>query len=234
MIGNLRVLAVVPARGGSKGVPKKNLRRINGVPLVTLTGQVVLKDKYIDQAIVSTDNEDIASAAIKDGLKYLFKRPKSLSGDKISDLQVLTHALKTTEKLDNVKYDIVVMLQPTSPMRNVKHIKDTIEMLVRENFDSVWTVSETDTKSHPLKQLTIKKNRLDYYDLKGKKIIARQQLEPVYHRNGLVYAFTRNCILNKKSIMGDKAGALFCKGHFVSIDTEFDFKLVEFIMNETI
>ena len=80
-----------------------------------------------------------------------------MSGDKISDLQVLTHALKTTEKIDNIKYDIVVMLQPTSPMRNVKHIKDTIEMLVRENLDSVWTVSETDTKSHPLKQLTIKK-----------------------------------------------------------------------------
>ena len=124
------------------------------------------------------------------------------------------------------------MLQPTSPMRTEKHVKETIEMLVHNKLDTVWTVSETDSKSHPLKQLTLKQGKLEYYDSKGKAVIARQQLQPVYHRNGLAYAITRDCLIGNKSIMGEKAGALICKGHFVNIDTEFDFKLLKLLLNE--
>jgi len=232
MIENLRVLAVVPARGGSKGVPFKNLREVRGVPLVTLAGKIASNVDYIDRAIVSTDNADIALAAQKGGLDQPFFRPKALSGDKVSDLQVLTHAVITTEKLDNTCYDIIVMLQPTSPMRTVEHVKQTLEMLVKDKLDSVWTISETDSKAHPLKQLTFKNGKIKYYDSRGKNIIARQQLHPVYYRNGLVYAITRNCLIENKSIMGKKAGALLCEGYFINIDTEFDFKLLDLILNE--
>jgi CMP-N-acetylneuraminic acid synthetase len=123
------------------------------------------------------------------------------------------------------------MLQPTSPLRKAKHVLDTIKMLVDGAWDAVWTVSETDSKSHPLKQLIVDNNSLNYYDISGGEIIARQQLKPVYHRNGIAYAITRECLLNKKSIKGDRTGAFIIKGDHISIDTERDLDLVEFILS---
>lgn len=227
MIKDSNILAVIPARGGSKGVPLKNLRKINGVTLVQMASKLASKIKIIDRVIVSTDHKLIAESAIKGGAEVPFYRPEELSGDEISDLEVLTHALLEIENLDNKVYDIVLMLQPTSPMREEKHIIDTINKLIFEDYDSVWTVSETDSKCHPLKQLLIKNNNLDYYDDLGKKIIARQQLKPVYQRNGIAYAIKRDCLLKQKSIMGVKTGAVICKGINISIDTEWDFVLVE-------
>ena len=132
------------------------------------------------------------------------------------------------ERLDKVVYDIVVMLQPTSPLRTAAHVKDTIQMLIDGDWDAVWTVSETDSKGHPLKQLTVSDGRLDYYDPAGKQIIARQQLVPVYHRNGVAYAIRRNCLLEQKSISGERTGALVIEGNMVSIDTMWDLELAEY------
>ena len=231
MISNKRILIVVPARGGSKGIPLKNLRKVNGVPLVAAVGKIIKSLSEIDQSVVSTDHEEIASVAEDAGIAAPFRRPKELSGDRISDIEVLTHALLEMELIDSVTYDIIVMLQPTSPLRKAKHVMDTIKMLVDGAWDAVWTVSETDSKSHPLKQLTINNESLNYYDKSGDKIIARQQLEPVYHRNGIAYAIKRECLLNKKSIKGDRTGALIIKGDHISIDTERDLDLVEFILS---
>lgn len=230
MISNKRILIVVPARGGSKGIPLKNLRKVNGVPLVAAVGKIIKSLSEIDQSVVSTDHEEIAIVAEDAGIAAPFRRPKELSGDRISDIEVLTHALLEMELIDSVTYDIIVMLQPTSPLRKAKHVLDTIKMLVDGAWDAVWTVSETDSKSHPLKQLIVDKNSLNYYDISGGEIIARQQLEPVYHRNGIAYAITRECLLDKKSIKGDKTGALVIKGEYISIDTERDLDLVEFIL----
>ena len=231
MISNKRILIVVPARGGSKGIPLKNLRKVNGVPLVAAVGKIIKSLSEIDQSVVSTDHEEIASVAEDAGIAAPFRRPKELSGDRISDIEVLTHALLEMELIDSVTYDIIVMLQPTSPLRKAKHVLDTIKMLVDGAWDAVWTVSETDSKSHPLKQLTINNESLNYYDKSGDKIIARQQLEPVYHRNGIAYAIKRECLLNKKSIKGDRTGAFIIKGDHISIDTERDLDLVEFILS---
>jgi len=231
MISNKRILIVVPARGGSKGIPLKNLRKVNGVPLVAAVGKIIKSLSEIDQSVVSTDHEEIASVAEDAGIAAPFRRPKELSGDRISDIEVLTHALLEMELIDSVTYDIIVMLQPTSPLRKAKHVLDTIKMLVDGAWDAVWTVSETDSKSHPLKQLIVDKNSLNYYDISGGEIIARQQLKPVYHRNGIAYAITRECLLNKKSIKGDRTGALVIKGEYISIDTEWDLDLVEFILS---
>ncbi len=103
-------------------------------------------------------------------------------------------------------------------------------MLVDGGWDSVWTVSPTDSKAHPLKQLTVTGGRLDYYDQGGAAILARQQLKPVYHRNGIAYAMTRECLLEQRSIKGKRSGALVVEGEHVSIDTEWDLALVEFLL----
>ncbi len=228
MIEGQRILVVCPARGGSKGIPLKNLKPFLGVPLVARVGHLVQEIPEIDRAIVSTDSEEIARVARESGLEAPFYRPQDLSGDRISDLQVLTHALLEMERLDKVVYDIVVMLQPTSPLRTAAHVKDTIQMLIDGDWDAVWTVSETDSKGHPLKQLRVSDGRLDYYDPAGKQIIARQQLVPVYHRNGVAYAIRRNCLLEQKSISGERTGALVIEGNMVSIDTMWDLELAEY------
>jgi CMP-N-acetylneuraminic acid synthetase len=227
MIGGLRVLAVVPARGGSKGIPLKNLRQVGGVPLVALAGEVANAVPEIDRAVVSTDHDGIASVAEASGLAAPFRRPVELSGDRIGDWDVLAHALQAMDEIDRARYDVVVMLQPTSPLRRPSDVSGAIRMLVDGGFDAVWSVSETDLKSHPLKQLAIRDGRMDYFDPRGAGIIARQQLEPVYHRNGVVYAFTRECLLGQKTILGAKTGAYVIAGKHVSIDTEEDIAAVE-------
>jgi len=232
MIGAKRVLAVVPARGGSKGIPLKNLRPIAGVPMVARVGACAAGVRELDRTVVSTDHEEIARVAEEAGIAAPFRRPPDLSGDRIGDLEVLTHALLATEELDSVTYDIVVMLQPTSPLRTPAHVSACLRMLVDGGWDAVWTVSESDSKAHPLKQLTVEDDRLGLYDPAGAAIIARQQLKPVYHRNGIAYAITRDCLLGQQTILGARTGALVLDGQFVSIDTEWDIALVEFILGQ--
>jgi len=232
MIDGRRILAVVPARGGSKGIPLKNLRKLGGVPLVALAGKVAGECKVIDRAVVSTDNEEIARVAEGAGLPAPFRRPEELSGDRIADWDVLHHALEAMERIDNTTYDIVAMLQPTSPGRTKQHIEATLQKLVSGGFDAVWSVSETDSKHHPLKQLSVgEEGRLTYYDPSGAEIVARQQLRPVYHRNGIAYAITRDCIIHQKSIKGSRAGALVVEGNLPNIDTETDFEWAEFLLS---
>ena len=123
------------------------------------------------------------------------------------------------------------MLQPTSPLRTSQQIIDVIELLVKNNFDAVWTISETDIKFHPLKQLQIQGKNLTYFDEKGSDIIARQQLSKVYHRNGIAYAISRDCLVNQKSIKGNNTGFLICEGVAISIDTEDDLTKVNSLFN---
>lgn len=231
MLMDKRVLVVVPARGGSKGIPLKNLREINGVPMVGLVGDVVCKLPWVDRAVVSTDHQKIADVATQHGLNAPFIRPEPISGDRIGDIDVLTHALLATEDDDGTQYDVIVMLQPTSPLRKPEHVEETVKKLLLNGLDAVWTVSETDSKAHPLKQLTLDDDRLGYYDEAGANIIARQQLATLYHRNGIAYALTRECLLEQKVLKGRSSSALVLDGDFVSIDTEWDIELVEFILS---
>ena len=233
MIEDHGVLAIVPARGGSKGIPLKNLREVGGRSLIARVGDVIGAVPEIDRAVVSTDHEGIAQAAEQAGISSLFRRPEPLCGDHIADLEVLTHALQATETIDGRIYNIVVMLQPTSPLRKAIDVSTSIRTLVDGGWDAVWTVSQTDTKAHPLKQLTISDGMLDYYDPAGAQVVARQQLTPVYHRNGIAYALTRECLLDQRSIKGKRTGALIIHGEHFSIDTEWDLALVEFILNRS-
>jgi CMP-N,N'-diacetyllegionaminic acid synthase len=231
MLSGRRVLAIVPARGGSKGIPLKNLREIGGVPLVARVGHLLRELEFVDRAIVSTDHAEIARVAEAAGLAAPFVRPEDLSGPTIGDQQVLEHALRETERLDNVRYDIAIMLQPTSPSRTAGQVREAVTMLIEGGYDAVWTVSPTDGKAHPLKQLARGEDgRLGFYDPAGAAITARQQLKPVFHRNGIAYVFTRECLLDQKTIMGAKTGALLIDGPIANIDTEFDLEYANWLL----
>lgn len=200
------------------------------MPLVGIVGRVVNQLPWVDRCVVSTDDDAIANAAEAEGVDAPFRRPESLSGDRIGDWDVLTHALREMEQQDSRRYDVVIMLQPTSPFRQPYHIVESLEMLIRGDFDSVWTVSETDSKGHPLKQLLISdEGDMEYYDQKGADIIARQQLTSVFHRNGVAYAIRRDCLLEQKSIKGLKSGAYVVNEILANIDTELDLEWAEFV-----
>jgi CMP-N,N'-diacetyllegionaminic acid synthase len=231
VIRGKRVLAVVPARGGSKGIPLKNLRTVGGRSLIEWVGSVVRDVSEIDRAVVSTDHEGIAEAAERCGIAAPFRRPEDLSGDRVSDFEVLSHALAATEAVDGVTYDIIVMLQPTAPLRTAFHVRETLRVLTDGDWDSVWTLSPTPLPAHPLKQLTVGPDgAMDFHDPAGAAIIARQQLKPVYHRNGLAYAFSRECLVAQRSIKGIRSAAWVVEGEHVSIDTEEDIRFTEEIL----
>jgi CMP-N,N'-diacetyllegionaminic acid synthase len=224
VINNLNVLAVVPARGGSKGLKDKNLQTIGDLSLVELALKSGLGSAYIDKICVSTDSEEIAKVAnlYVQGAAP-FRRPHQLSGDLIGDYQVLRHALETMESLTGGTFDILVMLQPTSPLRTSSIIDQVIEKLINENCDSVWSVSEVDLKYHPLKQLkSADGSKFDHYLADGSSIIARQQLVKTFIRNGMCYAFARSTIIQQESIKGKNSRILITSGEAISIDDQND------------
>ena len=226
-----RLLAVVPARGGSKGVPLKNIHPLLGLPLLAHTARLIQELGYFDRAIVSTDDPRIGEAAVEHGLALPFYRPADLSGDLIGDWQVLDHACREIERVDGCTYDVIAMLQPTSPLRRPEHVTATLGKLIEESWDAVWTVSPTDLKYHPLKALTVgPEGAMDFYLPRGGEIVARQQLDAVYYRNGAAYAFTRACLLEQQTIKPKRTGVVVIETPMISIDSLGDFAKVEAIM----
>ena len=229
MIGGLRVLAVVPARGGSKGLARKNLLPVGGVPLVARVGDVVRGCPSIDRSVVSTDDEEIAAVAVAAGLDAPFRRPELLSGDRIGDVEVLQHALAATEADDGQHYDVVVMLQPTSPLRTAGQVEGAITRLVDDELDAVWTVSATDGKAHPVKQLQLADGLLAYDHVDGGRIVARQQLSPLWHRNGIAYVL-RRATLEAGALLGARTGGMVVDGPVANIDDAVDLAWAEFLL----
>tara|TARA_B110000503_G_scaffold135950_1_gene217433 strand:- start:463 stop:1167 length:705 start_codon:yes stop_codon:yes gene_type:complete len=233
MKNNKKILCVIPARGGSKGIPLKNIQKIMGKTLIKITADCVKKINLIDKCILSTDNQDIANEAIACGIEVPFMRPSNISGDRISDFQVLEHALLAMEKIDKKEYDYILMLQPTSPLRSYKDVISCLNKIIDENWDAVWTVSKNDSKNHPLKQLKIDGyDSLSLYDKAGENIIARQELNPLFYRNGVAYVMTRNCLLNQKKILGLKTAGFIVNSYQISIDTPLDLELAEFFLKK--
>jgi len=226
MIKNKKIIAVIPARGGSKGVKLKNLKKIKGKSLVRIVAEFTKKCKFFDYAVLSTDHKKISTEAKKYGLNVI-KRPKSLCGDKISDTKVLVHSINYLEKIKKKNFDIVVMLHPTSPLRKVNDIKNSVKLLIKKNYDSLWTVSKTDSKFHPHKQLLIKNNKIKYYSNKGSSITYRQQLGQVYHRNSNAYVINNNFLKRKKTLLSKNTGSYLVQSKQVSVDSIEDINIVK-------
>lgn len=226
MYKNKKILAIIPARGGSKGLKNKNLKKIKDKSLIEITANLLNKIKIIDYKIISSDKKKINLEAKKFKLNYLFDRPKILSGDQVSDMQVLNFTLKKVEKILNQKFDIILLIQVTCPLRKKLHIEKAIKLLIKEKYDAVWSINQVDKKYHPFKQLLIKNKKLKFFDkIRGKKIIARQQLNNTFIRNGAVYAFTRSSIL-KNDALPNNSGFIETE-ELISIDNLVDLKKVE-------
>ena len=145
-------------------------------------------------------------------------------------MPVIKHALRTIEKKIKKKIDYIVMLQVTSPLRKPSHVKKCIEKIINYNLDAVWTITEVDKKYHPDKQLIPFKNKIKFFSKNGNKIVARQQLNKTYYRNGAAYVFSRNAVL-KEEILPKKSGYIIVKDKLISIDTIQDLNKVKKIIS---
>ena len=142
MIKNKKIIAIIPARGGSKGVPRKNIKLLNGKPLISYSIRAALKSKFIDRVIVSTDDKEIAEIAKRYKAEVPYLRPAELAQDTSPTLPVLQHAVKYLEEKENYKTDLIVLLQPTTPLILASDIDSAIKQLIKTKTNSCVSICE--------------------------------------------------------------------------------------------
>ncbi|MDA9801501.1 acylneuraminate cytidylyltransferase family protein [Candidatus Pseudothioglobus singularis] len=229
----IRILGITLARGGSKSVPRKNIRPIAGIPLIGYTIMEALKSNLITRYIVSTDDEEIQRISIGFGAEAPFLRPTDLSSDEASSVSAMQHAVKWVEKQEAVKYDYVVELMCTNPMKTVEDIDLSIEKLLSTGADSVIAVHKLEDH-HPARIKKIIDDKIIDFCIPEIPESRRQDLKPeAYIRSGSIYALRRNHLM----IEGKRYGSDNSRPYFlpqeraINIDTEIDFIVADKIIN---
>lgn len=228
-----KILGLIPARGGSKSIPRKNLYPLCGRPLIEYTFDAAKKSRYLSRVLLTTDDEEIASLGKKCGIEVPFLRPKNLASDDSPTLAAIQHAVDYLEKNKSYSPDIIVVLQPTSPLRKHNHIDEAIELLVSTGADSVVSVEEVPHRYNPFSIMKIKEGKLvAFLESEETKIFRRQDKPKVYARNGAaVYAVRYATLMQHNSLFGKDCRALIMKPEeSVDIDTVFDVKFAESLL----
>ena len=207
-----KILAIIPARKNSKRVPNKNMQLIKNKPLVYYAISEALKSKKITDVILTTDSKKILNYGKKfKNLNVPFLRPARLANDKIDTFPVVKHALFYMEKIKRIKYDFVILLQPTCPMRKSFDVDSAINLIILKKADSVISISDVGS-NHPFRMKKVLKNgRLSniFNNLKKENMKPIQKLKKFYIRNGAIYISKRDVITKKKSIVGKKVFPYF-------------------------
>lgn len=224
-----KVLGVIPARGGSKGIPGKNLRAVAGRPLLAYTADAVRGSRRVDRAVVSTDDAAIAEAARTLGLEVPFMRPPDLAADATPMLPVLQHAVAAMSERGFVA-EIVVLLQPTSPLRRAEHIDGAVQLLEDTGADTVVSVIEVPHQFNPVSVLRLEADRLKPF-LDGPTVLRRQDKPRVFARNGPAVLAVRTEVLNRGMLYGaDVRPLVMAPEDSLDVDTLSDLKLLEYLL----
>lgn len=202
---SMKVLGVIPARGGSKGIPRKNIFPIAGKPLIQYSIEEARKSAKLTHCIISTDDDEIAQVARACGGDAPFKRPPHLATDHAQSYEVVIHALEFMEARHKIEYDVIVLLQPTTPLRRSEDIDQAISILENYQADSVVTLCDVGAM-HPSRMYYIGgqagTNKMRPLLPEGSSMIPRQELEKVFIRSGDIYAISRASLLANKSLIG--------------------------------
>lgn len=226
MIEGNQVVAIIPARGGSKGVPRKNVRDVGGKPLIAWTIEEAKQSRYIDRLIVSTDDEEIATVATSYGCESI-KRPEELSQDDTPTIDAVFHALA---RMDS--YDYVVLLQPTSPLRVTEDIDRCLEICMENDVHSCVSICETETSPYWMYRLNEDK-RLSKLVQSEKRYTRRQDTPKVYALNGAVYVANIQWLIRERSFVADDTvGYIMPRERSLDIDTPLDLEFVDFLMRQ--
>ena len=224
----MKILAIIPARGGSKGVPNKNIKLLAEKPLIEYTSTVALKSELINKVIVSSDNDEIISVAKNLGIEIPFKRPADLSEDNSPTLPVILHALDFFERKGEF-FDAVCLLQITSPFRTVKFLDKAIQKFIDCKSDSLISVLEVPHEYNPHWSFELDKNEnLKIATGEAEIISRRQDLPKTYHRDGSIYITKTNVLKEQKSLYGKSISYIeSSKKYYVNIDTIDDWNIAE-------
>lgn len=226
-----KILAIIPARGGSKGIPRKNIKEICGKPLITYTIEAALKCEYIDRVIVSTDDEEIAQVSKASGAEVPFLRPDELASDNSPTIDCVIDLLEKLKRDQQYTPEYVALLQCTSPLRNSKHLDEAINELFISNRDGIVSVCEVE--ANPYWMNVIKDGKLEYFIEEGRKITRRQDLPKVYEINGALYIIKTDILIKEKTFECVNVGAyVMTAKESVDIDELLDFKIAELILSE--
>lgn len=227
------MLAIIPARGGSKGLPGKNIKELNGKPLIAYAIEAALNSKYIDKVIVTTDSDEIADIAKRYGADVPFKRPDELSSDTASAIDVYLHATEFVMNEQRGKLEKFMVLLPTAPMRTSKHIDDAVELFNDKNATTLISVKEAET---PITWY-MNKNSDDRIENAGfgvgNAVTNRQVNSKYYIPNGAIYILDYDLLKSKRTYYCDNTvGFVMTAEDSVDIDTITEFKFAEMLMKE--
>ena len=228
-----KILCVLQVRGGSKGVPKKNIREVNGKPLMTWTIESAKKSNVFDSIWVSSDSDEILEVGRKEDVNTM-KRPDELSGDEVLSVDSLHWVVGEIEKLKGITYDYIVELPVVCPLRNEDHIREAVEKLITTGADSVISVTQM-TDKHPVRMKRITDDDLiedfcsEYPEGDAGR---RQDLEPCYIRNGGIYSMKRDTLINEKTRHGKVSRPYVMEDKYsINIDSEIDLRIAEVMLN---
>lgn len=222
------MLAIIPARAGSKGVLGKNIKILSGKPLIAYSIISAINSNCVDRIIVSTDSDEIAEVAVKYGAEVPFLRPEHLSSDSASSIDTYKFVLKELEKLGQT-YESFVALQPTSPFRNSYDIDKAIRLFNNQETDSIISFT---CEPHPIQWSRMINKDKTFSDLGMSSITNRQNYKKTYHFNGAVYVLTRK-IINQNLIYSENSRAyIMPRSRSLDIDTEDDFLFAEYLMEK--
>lgn len=230
MVDKKKVIALIPARGGSKKLPYKNIRELAGKPLIAWTIQPALQSKFIDEVVVSTDSREIADISAKFGAHIPCIRPLELSGDNSKMMDVLFHCVDFFERKQK-KFDILVLLQPTSPLRTVEDIDGGIDFFINKKAKAVIGVTENE---HPVEWIGRIPDDLSMGNFLKKKagVKNRQEFGANYRVNGSLYVADMGYLRKNNDWYGNHTYAYIMKqDHSVDIDNLVDFEFAEFLLN---
>lgn len=228
MINNLRILAIVPARGGSKGIKDKNIKEIEGRPLIAYTIEAAKRCEYIDEIVVSTDSEKIAKVAKKAGAKVPFLRPDELASDTARTIDVVLFTIEQL-KLIGQEYDIVVLLQPTSPLRDEDDICGAIEKYVSCNMKSLVSVSEVSESPILMRQIVDETHMEKLLNINS--TIRRQDMAKYYMVNGSIYINKIEELNSDTSLNDNVIPYVMDRSHSVDIDDYVDIEVMKYYVN---
>lgn len=229
-----KVLGIITARGGSKGVPGKNIKLLAGKPLIVYTIESAKKSGVFDRLILSTDDPKIAEVAKKYGCEVPFMRPNELAQDKTPHLPVIQHAIRWLKDKENYWPDYVMILQPTSPLRQPFHIKGAVDIIVETKADSVLGVMEIPGHFNPMWAIKIDDQGFAKLFVTGepirKRVLRRQELPGAYTNNGAIYLFKTQLLFDsvEPNLYGEKAAVYFMDDKYnITIDTFADWNRAE-------
>jgi CMP-N-acetylneuraminic acid synthetase len=227
----MKILGLIPARGGSKGVPRKNIKFLGEKPLIAYTIESAIKSKQFEDIVVSTDDAEIANVAEQFGAKVPFIRPAKLSTDAAKSIDVVIHALEILEN-SGARYDAICLLQPTNPFRSSQFIIDAITKFKTEKVETLLSVLPVPNEYNP--HWTFEINKSGYLTIStGDEIIIprRQELPIAYYRDGSIYLVLLETIKKNKTFYGETIGFIKTDANFhVNIDTQDDWNMAESLL----